>query len=58
MTIPPPSVQVTVYATIIPFLPFSSGSAQENVTFLEPILTMEKESGGAVGAINNMKLLI
>lgn len=56
MTIPPPSVQATVYATIIPFLPFSSGSAQENVTFLEPILTMEKESGGAVGAINNMKL--
>ena len=36
------------------FLSLSSGSVQESVTFLELILTTEKESGGAVGAMKGI----
>ena len=52
LTRPPlTSLQATVYNTMTPFLPSSSGRAQVSVTFLEPNLVTEKEDGGAVGAV-------
>ena len=48
-------VQTTEYPTMIPFLSLTSGRFQERVTFLPPMLTIMKESGGAVGADNNVQ---
>ena len=45
------SLQATVYDTMTPFLPSSSGRAQVSVTSLEPSLVTEKEDGGAEGAV-------
>jgi hypothetical protein len=44
-------VQATVWLMITPFLPLSSTSTQESVTLLEVMLAIERESGGAVGAV-------
>ena len=36
---------------MMPFLPFSAGRVQKSVTFLEPMLTVEKEPGSTAGAV-------
>ena len=35
----------------MPFLPLSGGRVQDSVTFLEPMLSVEKEPGCTVGAV-------
>jgi hypothetical protein len=35
----------------MPFLPLSGGRVQDNMTFLEPMLTAEKVAGCTVGAV-------
>ena len=52
-TTPLLSMQVTVYDTIIPFLPSSGGKVQDSVTFLEPILVTVNRSGDSEGAALN-----
>lgn len=49
------SLQPAVYDVMMPFLLSSMGRSQDSVTFLDPVLTTKKESGGAVGAVKYVK---
>lgn len=49
------SLQQAVYDVMMPFLPSSLGRFQDNVTLLDPMLIIEKESGCAVGAVKCTK---